>query len=425
MLHALFHDGIWLKSCVIQAKIHPDLKSNAEYLQKNDRRSDHHFSRIKGTESLYNKVLHNMRKNELNAENMQWHGNDAVDKRQTKREKRDVLGDETGYGINMPFSSPERIISHTNSNKNADFSHANLSKIVRLNDLISKFKFAKFEFDAVLSEATILNLANNDIEFLDESVVKGFKNIELLDLTYNKFENFNFSAENDTSTVFSSLKILNLTGNRLKSFQSAREMGNVNQIDLSCNLLSEPTQLNLSQLSYLDYMDLSCNRLNRLHTETLQNMTNMKMLILAGNHLTKIQADYFSCLVSIEVLILSNNNITDIESDAFVHLANLQFLDLSHNNLNARSVHALQNIPDLSGLSVAYNKELGNALEGFVTSWSIKELDVSGTGLVEIPAALAQSVHLLNLSQNHFTVNIRCYQKNIIFRKCNSSTSIF
>lgn len=402
VLHVLLHDTVWLNSNVAQAKSYSGSTKgviNYSGSTQSEGWNDVPFGKTKSTAKLYNTFIHKMQENKLYFENLWAQNGESI----TKRGKRDSWGFEVGYRkINMSIS--QRIIPQLNNASNADFSQADLSKIVRLNDL-KKIKYTEIEFDTLQKHANILNLAYNDIEYLDESVVKAFKNIERLDLAYNKIENFNLSVGENYSTQFSRLKILNLTANRLKSFQSAR-IKSLKGIDLSCNLFSEPTKFNLSQLIYLDYVDLSCNHLNTLQMETLQNVTNLKVLNLAGNHLSRIGRNQFDSLVNIEVLTLSNNNIIDIESDAFAYLANLQFLDLSNNNLSANSLHALQNIPDLNGLSVAYNKDLGNALQGFVTSWSIKELDVSGTGLSEIPAALAQSVHSLNLSQNHFAVNI-------------------
>jgi len=44
-------------------------------------------------------------------------------------------------------------------------------------------------------------------------------------------------------------------------------------------------------------------------------------------------------------------------------------------------------------------------MQEFVASWSLKELDASGTGLCQVPAALAQSVRTLKLSDNWLKVS--------------------
>ncbi|XP_055382516.1 protein PF3D7_1417600 [Condylostylus longicornis] len=121
----------------------------------------------------------------------------------------------------------------------------------------------------------------------------------------------------------------------------------------------------------------------------------------------KIFKEPFYNLINIETLILSYNNIHKIDFDTFLVLPNLQYLDLSNNNIHGESVKSLSGIPDLIGLSLAYNYELGDSLQEFVASWSLKELDISGTGLCRIPAALAQSVRALKLKDN-WLATINC-----------------
>jgi len=110
-------------------------------------------------------------------------------------------------------------------------------------------------------------------------------------------------------------------------------------------------------------------------------------------------------LVELQTLILSHNNISDIDYETFLALPNLQHLDLSHNRLSGSAIRALQGIPDLVSLSIAYNPEVGVAMQEFVASWSLKELDASGTGLCQVPAALAQSVRTLKLADNWLKVS--------------------
>lgn len=399
ILNALLLEGFWLDARAAQAgRFSKTSKRNI--IQRSDDWSDDYIDKIKNSTAQYNTYLDKMPEHKVHIEDLKWAGDDLTT---TKDGGRESSGLEYG-GISKNTSNSRRIKLHSNIARDADFSHANLSNTIRLNDLNKSKKFNKVDFDTLQSQAERLNLANNAIKYLDESVALAFSNIEQLNLAYNKMEHFNLSVDKYQVILFHRLKVLNLTGNCLKSFQSTH-MNSLKGIDLSRNLFSEPKLINLSQLNGLEFLDLSCNHLSTFHMNMIQNMTSLIVLNLAGNYLSTISRNYFEGLTNVEVLILSNNNINNIESDAFEYLTNLQFLDLSYNKLSASSLHALQNIPDLSGLSVAYNDGLGNALQEFVTSWSIKELDVSHTGLFEIPAALAQSVHSLNLSRNHFTVS--------------------
>ena len=229
------------------------------------------------------------------------------------------------------------------------------------------------------------------------------------------------------STAAASL--LNLTRQGLSVYDSQQNYQGqfelVNRLDLSHNQLSSLQLQNFTQLQQLDAcnntltvlpavsstlitLDLSGNRLSQLSGSFFaQRMPQLKQLNLAHNQLGgTISRRAFYNLISLETLLLSWNNITDIDYETFLALPNLQHLDLSHNQLSGSAIRALQGIPDLVSLSIAHNPEVGAAMQEFVASWSLKELDASGTGLCQVPAALAQSVRTLKLSHNWLQVSI-------------------
>lgn len=341
--------------------------------------------------------IHRILRDEENTyrnENVRWRKIDATDSRlEDRRIRREVAAavseDDTddnnanASANNHPVGGAATI----NSTKIINFSGRNLRDI----------NFTSLDVnDTILRDILVLNLSNNTIELVDDVAVSKLANILQLDLSHNRIEHFN--------SALNKLAVLNLSENHLATFRS-EHLRNLNVLDLSGNQFSVPGQLQLNFLNDLERVDLSCNQLNELHQTLFQNTTNLKVLSLSCNRLSRILKNYFFNLINVEILQLSHNNISEIENDTFVYLPNLQYLDLSYNRIDAASIRALQGIPDLIGLSLAYNGQLGNALQGFVASWSLKELDASGTGLCQIPAALAQSVHTLNISDNHFQVS--------------------
>ena len=312
-------------------------------------------------------------------------------------------------------SSSSRISSNVNINRTKinstklmrDWSQRMLNDKTNFSELLDLNEQHNFNGDIL-----VLNLSKNQFKYANNLNVSYFKLLESLDMSENMLLTFNSSM--------SKLIFLNLSNNRLQQFAISKQLRNLRILDLSSNNLTttENTLFNdvatesmgrvvvdFSYLSDLEVLDLSCNQFAQLHRTVFQNTTNLKHVNLSNNRLVKILKKYFFNLMNIETLVLSHNNISDIENDTFAYLPNLQYLDLSFNDIDAMSIRALQGIPDLIGLSVAFNPRLGNALQGFVASWSLKELDVSGTGLCQIPAALAQSVHTLNVSHNHFQVS--------------------
>jgi len=221
--------------------------------------------------------------------------------------------------------------------------------------------------------------------------------------------------------------LLNLTAQGLTAYDSQKnyqgQLDLVTRMDLSNNKLSSLKLDNFVKLQQLDVsnnslttlpaassslvtLDLSCNHLGQLSASFFtQRMPQLKHLNLAHNQLGNISRQAFYNLISLQTLLLSHNNITDIDYETFLALPNLQHLDLSHNQLRGSAIRALQGIPDLVSLSIAHNPQVGAAMQEFVASWSLKELDASGTGLCQVPAALAQSVRTLKLSHNWLKVS--------------------
>lgn len=164
--------------------------------------------------------------------------------------------------------------------------------------------------------------------------------------------------------------------------------------------------LSHNQITGLTFLQRPENRIGKLKAlSAVESFLPLRVLILANNQVRSIGRDTFVDTPHLQVLSLAHNLVANIENDTFAGLQKLQYLDLGGNQLNRSSIRALQGIPDLIGLSLARNPHLGDAaLQGFVASWSLKELDISATGLCHIPAALAQSVRTLNLAHNHFEV---------------------
>lgn len=204
---------------------------------------------------------------------------------------------------------------------------------------------------------------------------------------------------------------INLTCHQIHRFHNSFDT-NITEVDLSCNGIRDTTLLSFDHLPALRSLSLAGNNLTSFTDSSVfrNNLKNFRTLDLASNRLAALNATNFARLRSIEHMRLSYNDIVTIAPDTFSALQSLQLLDLSHNRIDARAVPALQAIPGLVALSVAFNRQLGPALQEFVATWSLKELDASGTGLCKVPAALAQSVHALNVSHNNFEVSCRIFK---------------
>uniref|UniRef100_A0A1B0ASQ1 LRRCT domain-containing protein n=1 Tax=Glossina palpalis gambiensis TaxID=67801 RepID=A0A1B0ASQ1_9MUSC len=230
--------------------------------------------------------------------------------------------------------------------------------------------------------------------------IEEFSRLQFLNLSHNRLTVIPLWRN-------SSLISLNLNYNRLKSFSPAYDM-KLRELYLCCNEIESLASLNFTILYNLEVLDLSGNRLESLDSSLFpQMMHNLRVLNLANNQFVTVYRETFYNLLSLNTLLLAANNISDIDYETFLALPNLQYLDLSYNQLQGKSIRALQGITGLVALSIAFNPHLGPYMQEFVASWSLKELDASGTGLCQIPAALALSVRSLGLTHNWLKI-INC-----------------
>ncbi|KAK6644341.1 hypothetical protein RUM43_000608 [Polyplax serrata] len=160
---------------------------------------------------------------------------------------------------------------------------------------------------------------------------------------------------------------------------------------------------------------------------------NVKVLNLVNNTLTFLPQDTFHPYRSLEILNLSNNLIKFIENETFNPLINLIRLDLHKNRLFALHENMFRNLTKLLYLDVSQNSiaELPPSTFQYLSSLNILNLaqnplsekeeaaillgtgkrlqvvDVSNTGLKQIPGTLERSVRVLDMMGNRL-LSIRC-----------------
>uniref|UniRef100_A0A336KYN4 CSON002187 protein n=1 Tax=Culicoides sonorensis TaxID=179676 RepID=A0A336KYN4_CULSO len=265
------------------------------------------------------------------------------------------------------------------------------------------------------SQVTGLNLSNNHLTQLNTNAFAQLPHLSALDVSKNQLSTI------DDAVELMKLTTLNVSHNNLYKFatmgannhnnhtssSNSNSSSMIQILDLSCNKFNSSRNIVLYNLNNLQLLDLSCNQLATIDRNLFFNLSQLQNLDLSYNQLSLLESDTFIYLSQLQILNLSNNNISFIQNDTFMALVMLEYLDVSNNFIRVESIHALQGIPDLVALSIANNEELSDSLQGFVATWSLKELDGSGTGLCHVPAALTQSVRILKLADNYLEV-IRC-----------------
>lgn len=179
---------------------------------------------------------------------------------------------------------------------------------------------------------------------------------------------------------------------------------------------------------YASRLDLSWNQLERVPILSSDSLTQLNLM---HNNITVIAAQNFVKISNLQELFLNWNSIQIIEQSAFSELSHLQVLDLSHNNLHNLAAQIFASLQNLESLYLSWNRQL-NQTEGLQevdfyqkfgvnnklrslklnscnlnnivlpASVTLKELDLSGNLLTQMPPQLPENLQVLHVSENLF-----------------------
>ncbi len=179
------------------------------------------------------------------------------------------------------------------------------------------------------------------------------------------------------------IKEINLAGNALKgNFPNLSAFKNLENLDLSSNLLTGNVGATLSSLSNLKRLDLSKNNLNGDPSSILSSLTNLEEISIGSNQFSINNMEFFlQNFTKVRILDLSKLELTSVPQKLSTY-NELTSLNLSQNKItNGYGI--------LSGLG------------------TLLQLDLSGNNLTTIPSELGSipTLRSLNLSNNLFTSN--------------------
>ena len=182
-----------------------------------------------------------------------------------------------------------------------------------------------------------LNLENNLIYDLSNSIVSSLNNLNQLILNHNKLESF---------TSFSSLLHIDLSYNSLDRLSIGRSNG-VNVLILKSTRLN----INFSNFSNLTYLDVSFSMLNG-SLETL-NSTILTHLDMSNSLLVNVTSAHINSLTNLNFLNMSNLTCPDFVSTLNLSLlVKLEQLDISYNNLGMLRGDFFENLTSLKLLNL-------------------------------------------------------------------------
>ncbi|GLT51419.1 hypothetical protein SLA2020_248310 [Shorea laevis] len=250
-----------------------------------------------------------------------------------------------------------------------------------------------------------LDMSSNQIESLkssqEEQQSLRFLHLEVLDLSYNLFNNNVLSFVNK----FSNLKSLDIENNKIK--------GLVDVIEFDA-------------LSNLEELDMSQNMLNQFVAATKANISFSKLKSLhLGGYYYDYYNDYYQyeesgvqlqqlslvAFPSLKTLFLYKNNINKTMLNQNLHvLSNLEELFLYNSHLDNNFLQSIGVFTSLKSISLEECGLTGTLpTQGWCNLKNLKELDLFGNELSgSLPSCLGNltSLRLLDISQNQFTGNI-------------------
>ncbi|XP_017864306.1 PREDICTED: toll-like receptor 6 [Drosophila arizonae] len=166
-----------------------------------------------------------------------------------------------------------------------------------------------------LPSLQILNLARNRIAVVEPGAFEMTSSIQAIRLDGNELTDINGLFSNMPSLLW-----LNISDNRLESFDYGHAPSTLQWLDLHKNRLSMlSNRFGLDAELRLQTLDVSFNQLQRIGPASIPN--------------------------SIELLFLNDNLITTVDPDTFMHKTNLTRVDLYANQINTLDIKSLRILP--------------------------------------------------------------------------------
>ncbi|XP_045461578.1 protein artichoke [Harmonia axyridis] len=278
-----------------------------------------------------------------------------------------------------------------------------------------------------LRKLKILDLHGNNMVTLVRNQFRGLRDVERLDLSFNKIKKIDGSHMADltklgwlnvshnalteiTRGAFARntvLKVLNMSHNSIKRLDSNtfRGMRFLRRIYLSDNKISDVARGTFASLTRIGTIDLARNLLEKVDYQMFYQLNYLELIDLSQNNITEVQKLSFKDVYFAKID-LSRNNISVIENGAFENCANISVLDLSHNSIDSFARKVFDETTYAAELRLSYNKLTSLNEVPLANMSGLKILNVSHNELIKIPKSTfpkLYELHTIDLSHNNLT----------------------
>lgn len=216
----------------------------------------------------------------------------------------------------------------------------------QLKSLSIKQNFLDY-FEIKSEKIKSLNAADNLLTKLNESMFN-LKNLEILNVSGNPIEEFNFPLMNKISILY--LSVRNLSKNTFKSLKNLEKIYVLQSSTENMNSLwlDEDTFCQLDNLKVLSISDVN---LQMRKLNCLQNLIELNLSYCNING--KIDETFLGNANQLERLILEGNNITEIN---FKNMSKLEYFSLIINKVSTFSNETLKSFPNLKTIALSGNR---------------------------------------------------------------------
>ncbi|XP_030535034.1 systemin receptor SR160 [Rhodamnia argentea] len=288
----------------------------------------------------------------------------------------------------------------------------------------------------------VLNFSGNSLDFfVQESAavatatgLKGLENLQVLDLSYNRFSGSNVNVSRVLSGGCDAMTHLSLRGNKLTGDVDVSSCRKLQYLDISMNNFSASVP-SLGDCSALEHLDVSSNRFSGDIGRAVSACSQLSFLNLSNNHFSglipsfptknlqflhlsrnefqgEIPPGLAEVCPGLVELDLSQNNLSGVIPASFSSCYALQSIDLSNNNFSGElPVNLFMRMSKVRKLVLSFNNFAGGLPDSFSNLTSLEMLDLSSNNLSGmIPNGLCQdprnSLKELYLQNNGFTGSI-------------------
>lgn len=248
-----------------------------------------------------------------------------------------------------------------------------------------------------------LSLANNHIAQINASTLDGLINLKSLDLSQNEIQKIGVEMFDENS-----LKYLNLSQNGIDEMDDTifNVLNDLEILDLSCNNISTLSDSLFNSAVALKELYVSNNYLNSIDDLATANFIGLTILDVSKNNISNLIEKVFDKLVNLVNVNLSLNPLKKFDGLTFAKQKNLIYLNLSETGLPKIGGKTFSRPSKLQSLDLSNNLLKKIDFKIFLPRFKdLEKLYLDGNNIKDLNVfkrAIFPRLHTLGIQNNKF-----------------------